>query len=174
MKRGDLVALLLVIELSGCTIVMPPQTTSTPASPDPATSVAADLQLVAKLINEHRKEIGCPVLLWNETVAKVAQAHSDDMVRRNFFSHDNPEGLNAGKRLDRAEVRWVRVAENIAAGQRTPREVYNSWMNSPGHRANIENCALREHGLGLTRGTASLPYGTIMYAWTHDFVTIRQ
>lgn len=173
MKRGDVpVALLLLIELSGCVLAVPPATTTSPP-PSPSSSVTQDIQAVAKLINDHRKDIGCPVLAWNPTVAEVAQEHSDDMVARNYFSHNTPEGLTSGKRMDKAGVRWVRVAENIAAGQRTPRDVYNSWINSPGHRANIENCALREHGIGLTRGSASLPYGTITYAWTHDFVTLR-
>ena len=170
MKKGDVVALLLVLGLSGCLQIIP-QSSSAP--PVPTTSVNDDVREVARLINGHRQAIGCPTLAWNTKVAEVAQEHSNDMVARNYFSHDTPEGASAGKRMDKAGVRWVRVAENIAAGQRTPREVYNSWMNSPGHRANIENCALREHGIGLTRGKPSLPYGTIVYAWTHDFVTER-
>ena len=31
---------------------------------------------------------------------------------------------------------WM-CGENIAAGQRTPEQVMNGWMNSPGHRQNI-------------------------------------
>lgn len=29
--------------------------------------------------------------------------------------------------------------ENIAMGQKSPRDVFVAWMNSPGHRANILN-----------------------------------
>lgn len=39
------------------------------------------------------------------------------------------------------------VAENIAMGQRTTGEAINSWMNSPGHRANILNRGYRRIGV---------------------------
>ena len=32
---------------------------------------------------------------------------------------------------------YVRVGENIAEGQKTVDQAMDSWMNSPGHRANI-------------------------------------
>ena len=44
-------------------------------------------------------------------------------------------------------------AENIAAGQRTPAEVMTAWLNSPGHRANILNCA--SVAIGVGRNSAS-------------------
>jgi uncharacterized protein YkwD len=39
------------------------------------------------------------------------------------------------------------TAENIAMGQRTPREVFVAWMNSPGHRANILNAQYNAIGV---------------------------
>lgn len=173
MKKGDALVALLVLALTGCKIIIPETTSPAPSAARPSSPVSAELVSVAKLINDYRRSVGCPALVWNPVVAKAAQAHSDDMVRRNYFSHNTPEGLTSGMRLDKAGVRWSRVAENIAAGQRTAREVYSSWIKSPGHRANIANCALREHGIGLTRGKESLPYGTVNNAWTHDFVTLK-
>ena len=38
--------------------------------------------------------------------------------------------------------------QNIAAGQQTPEEVMNSWMNSEGHRANILTPEFTHMGLG--------------------------
>ena len=42
------------------------------------------------------------------------------------------------------------VGENIAMGQRTPREVVDGWMNSPGHRANILSSSFAEIGVRNT------------------------
>ncbi len=167
-KGGRTVALLLAVELSACIRVVG---VSSPTQP--TTSVNDEVQSLVTLINHHRRNIGCPALAWNSVVARVAQAHSDDMIRRNYFDHNTPEGASPARRLENAGLRWSREAENIAAGQRTAHEVYDSWMRSSGHRANIENCALREHGIGFTRGRQSVPYGTITNAWTHDFVTLR-
>lgn len=166
---------LLLLCVTGCTRgrvtppAAPPPSRATPA----ITSVEHELRTVADLVNEHRKGIRCPTLAWNPVVARVAQAHSDDMVRRSYFTHNTPEGVTPGQRLSAAGVKWTRTAENIAAGQRTARAVFESWMTSPGHRHNIEDCALREHGVGLTRGPPSVAFGDVTYAWTHAFVTIR-
>ncbi len=43
-------------------------------------------------------------------------------------------------------------AENIAEGQKSPREVFGSWMNSPGHRANILNPSYRDVGVAALAG----------------------
>jgi uncharacterized protein YkwD len=65
---------------------------------------------------------------------------------------------------------WT-YAENIAYGGRwrgTPRALVDAWMDSPGHRANILNPALRHVGIGFRRGS---PTGTIRTSglYTADF-----
>lgn len=170
MKRGDLaVALLTSLMLAGCMMAAAPP----PPAGVPVASVADELEELEELINEHRESVGCKELIWMDPVAAVAQKHSDDMVRRSFFSHVNPDGVTPFQRLERAGVRYQRAAENIAAGQATAEEVLRSWLNSPGHRRNIEDCLMREHGIGLTRGTKTLPYGVFTNAWTHVFVVMR-
>ncbi len=47
----------------------------------------------------------------------------------------------------------IGVAENIAWGQRSTQEVMVSWMNSPGHRANILNPGY--HWIGVAAYTAT-------------------
>ena len=44
---------------------------------------------------------------------------------------------------------WRILAENLAWGQATPRAVFRDWMHSPGHRANLDNCRLRDVGYGV-------------------------
>ncbi|HEX6558874.1 MAG TPA: CAP domain-containing protein [Longimicrobiales bacterium] len=169
MKQGDLiVALMLAVDLAGCMAVVAPR----PPAP-PTTSVNDEVRALVTLINNHRKSIGCPVLSWNSVVARVAQAHSDDMVHADYFSHTNRRGQSSFDRLHAAGIHYVRAAENIAAGQATAREVYDSWMHSSGHRSNIEDCRLRQHGIGFTRGSSSAQFGRVVNAWTHDFVTLQ-
>ena len=168
MRKGDItVALLLGVALTACV----PAGAPVPSAQQPATSIAEEVQQLATLINNHRKAIGCRTLAWNAVLTSVAQAHSDDMVRRNYFTHNTPEGVTPGQRMQAAGIHWTREAENIAAGQATARAVYAAWMNSPGHRENIENCRLLEQGIGLTRGPTNVAFGVITNAWTHDFAT---
>jgi uncharacterized protein YkwD len=56
-------------------------------------------------------------------------------------------------------------SENIAAGQPTPAAVMDSWMHSPGHKANILDCTATQMGLAAANGG---DFGTY---WTQDFGT---
>jgi uncharacterized protein YkwD len=115
---------------------------------------------VARLVNAHRVRMGCPALLWDAAAARAAQAHSEDMARRNYFSHRSPEGQEVDERLRLAGANWRAIAENIAWGQHTAREVVLGWLTSPGHRANIERCIYTRQGVGYADGR-----------WTHVFYT---
>lgn len=119
-----------------------------------------EVEAFVDLMNAHRVEVGCAPLTWNSFVAEVAQAHSVDMVERGFFAHENPDGLSPFERMTAAGIDYSRAAENIAWGYPTGAAVLDGWLSSPGHRANLENCSLTEHGVGL--------YET---RWTHLFRT---
>ena len=44
---------------------------------------------------------------------------------------------------------FTRAAENIAMNGGGAEATVRGWINSPGHRANIENCALTHTGVGV-------------------------
>lgn len=48
-------------------------------------------------------------------------------------------------------ISYRTAGENIAKGQRTPKEVVNAWMNSQGHRANILNSSFTKIGVGYVK-----------------------
>ena len=127
-----------------------------PAGPE----ISADVKEFISLLNAHRVSVGCAPLEWEGRVADVAEAHSEDMVTRDFFSHTNPDGDSPWDRLNDAGISFRLAAENIAWGYTSAEAVLTGWLESPGHRANIENCALTHHGVGLAD-----------WHWTHVFVT---
>lgn len=102
-------------------------------------------------VNAFRSDYGLIPLSRNRTLDRAAQAHADDMARRDFFAHQTPEGVGPAKRVDRVGYHWSRVLENLAAGQPTPREVVDGWINSKtGHREAMLDKAVREIGVGYT------------------------
>ena len=115
---------------------------------------------VLELVNIERNQHGFSPLLWDDRLAAVAQAHSVDMVERNFFDHTNPDGLSPFDRMKNAGINYWYAAENIAAGQRTPEAVINAWMNSTGHRNNILSENLTHIGVGFYE-----------YYWTQVFAS---
>ena len=121
----------------------------------PATS-RNEVAALAEQINRHRRAIGCTALLPDSRLAAVARRHSEDMVRRRFFDHTNPDGRDPFDRLRAAGVRFRAAAENIAQGRSRGRETYEDWIESRGHRHNIENCDYTHYGIGLYRDTWTL------------------
>jgi uncharacterized protein YkwD len=99
-------------------------------------------------INHHRHERGCRPLTWDRRLAAIALRHSQDMARRNFFDHVNPDGLDPFQRMERAGLRYHAAAENLAMGATTGEDVFEGWMHSRGHRRNLEDCVYSRIGLG--------------------------
>lgn len=124
----------------------------------PAAASGDMAQQVEALVNHHRARLGCPALQWDARAAAAAQAHSEDMARRNYFAHVSPDGRSPVDRLRAQGVAFRAVAENIAYGQPTAQAVVQGWLASPGHRQNIENCVYTRDGVGYSNGR-----------WTHDF-----
>ncbi|MER5728220.1 sigma-70 family RNA polymerase sigma factor [Streptomyces sp. NPDC002138] len=136
-----------------------------PRSSAPRPAAAAPQGTVAQviaLVNNERSAAGCGPLKDNSQLRAAAQNHSDDMADRNFFAHTNPDGADPGQRITAAGYSWSTYGENIAMGQQTPASVMDSWMKSPGHRANILNCSFKEIGVGVRQGAGG-PW------WTQDF-----
>lgn len=112
----------------------------------------ASLRELHERVNEFRIIAGCPPLEWHEPTARVAGAHSEDMARRDYFDHVSPEGVDLVDRLLAGGVTWRgSVAENIALTVRGADVVIELWVDSPPHRANLEECTFTHHGLGLFR-----------------------
>lgn len=83
---------------------------------------------------------------WNAALANAALVHSRDMAENKYFSHKAKNGQGAAERALQAGYRWLRIGENIAAGQDTPADVVAGWLSSPGHCANIMNGGFTEMG----------------------------
>ncbi|MFC5804599.1 sigma-70 family RNA polymerase sigma factor [Streptomyces formicae] len=128
-----------------------PKPTPTPQQPDPAPEPPSGgpAQQVLALVNAERAKAGCGPVSANGELATAATGHSADMAARDYFDHTSPDGTDPGDRITAAGYSWSTYGENIARGQQTPASVMESWMNSPGHRANILNCSFKELGIGV-------------------------
>jgi uncharacterized protein YkwD len=128
------------------------------------------------LHNRDRAAAGLPPLKENSKLRKAAVGHSDDMVSRRYFDHDEPDGDDMTDRIKRAGYlrsgdSWS-LGENIAWGTAdlaTPAEIHNAWMHSAGHRANILRRAFREIGIGIVLGNPSVNPADAGATYTADF-----
>lgn len=138
----------------------------------PTTAAAAHPPLDAeeieflRLLNEYRAAHGLPCLSASPTMNAAAAWMSEAMGTEDFFSHDEPSGRSFDERIgDFGHDRWRTAGENIAAGQRTPREVFEAWRASPGHDRNMRRPEFRAIGIGREE----VPGSRYRVYWTTDF-----
>jgi uncharacterized protein YkwD len=111
------------------------------------------------LINQLRHRHGLGSVHSSRNLAKAAQGHSNDMVNRDYFSHDSPSGSSIQTRIGGsgyfAGARNYMYGEIIGGGissAGSPKSVAIAWMHSPPHRAAILTGRFHDLGVGVARG----------------------
>src|SRR3954470_16224223 len=125
---------------------------------------------VVDLINSHRTGMGLVALKVSPTLANAAVWKARHMARYAYMAHDDPAPPVARTVPDRLEAcgypsRTTGWGENIAYGYTTPSSVVQAWLNSAGHRANIENASYRSTGVGAAANASGVLY------WSQEFGT---
>jgi len=92
-------------------------------------------------------------LTLNDKLNAAAQAKANDMVARDYWSHNTPEGNPPWVFFANAGYSYVTAGENLAYGFDNSNDTVVAWMNSPGHRANILNNSFVEVGFGIANSS---------------------
>ena len=132
--------------------------------PEPTPSGNSAQAQVLSLVNEARRSgYNCfegyfgptdPLEL-NSRLNAVAQVQADHLAGGAFFNHFGPGNNTIGDRVNAEGYEWSGIAENIAAGQRTPEEALESWLTSKtGHCGSIMNPDMEELGVGVADGAS--------------------
>jgi uncharacterized protein YkwD len=145
-----------------------------------ASGLSADEQFVLDAVNAERAKGGCAPLSVSAALQQAARAHSDDMAKRDYFNHTDPDGIDVTARAAAAGYGSKYVGENVAAGQNSGQIVmYDAtfgWMNSPTHKMNILTCNYTQTGIALTYDPNDKPTFLVngklvafYYYWTQVF-----
>jgi uncharacterized protein YkwD len=144
--------LLSLAAVACSTVSVPPE----PAPTRPTTTTATQSGPAAEVVsltNARRAAAGCGPLASQAQLTRAAQLHANDMAANNYFAHNSQDGRAPWDRARQQGFTGRGIGENIAKGYPTASAVMDGWMNSPGHRANIENCAYRHIGVGYHAAT---------------------
>lgn len=118
-------------------------------------TVSIESQLLA-IINNIRANEGLDPFNKNTALDIIAEARSNDMISRNYFSHNTPEGKNIFHILQENNVMYAEAGENIQYSSPpdlgTPQVIVDSWMQSNTHRQNLLSGSFSQIGIGIVDG----------------------
>lgn len=143
----------LIASVTVLSLVAPPTAGAQEAScaTDPGwAQIRTDFALdVLALTNAHRATLGLTSLAPSTALTNAATWKAAHMSYYDYFSHDDPHSPARSWDQRIRDCGYEGGAgENIAYGYRTPQEVFQGWLDSPGHRKNIENASYRVLGVG--------------------------
>jgi uncharacterized protein YkwD len=162
-------AIAVVVALAALAAVAAPQaqavTNCTPSS-SWGTNRADLASQIVSLINQYRASKGLSQLTISSTLTASSVWKSLHMAGYGYFAHDDPAPPVSRSAFQRAKdcgfsgTSW---GENIAAGYSTAQSAVNGWLNSPGHKANIETAGFKTTGVGVATNSSGQLY------WTQSF-----
>ena len=123
----------------------------------PPAGVSQEEQQMLNLVNKARADAGLKPLAFDAQLQKVARLKAQDMVNKNYFSHQSPTYGSPFDMMKQFGVSFKTAGENIA-GNQTVERAFNAWMGSPGHKKNILTAGFNLTGIGIVNGSQ---YGKI-------------
>jgi len=115
---------------------------------------------ILDLVNAHRTEIGISKLDKLNIISGVADGHTEYMIENGQISHDNFD-QRAQELMEKAAAKSV--GENVAYGYTTAESVVEGWLNSPEHKAIIENPNFTHFGISTEANTDGRNFFTQMF-----------
>jgi len=140
-------------------IIWPGMVLNIPDNNNASYSTSQYAQQVVNLVNQERAKAGLKPLSQHQTLTVMALDKAKDLYNNRYFDHNSPTYGSPFNMMRLYGIRYSYAGENIAKGQRTPQEVMNAWMNSPGHRQNILNPNYKSIGVAYYNGV-----------WVQEFI----
>jgi hypothetical protein len=95
----------------------------------------------------------------NGALSAAAQAKAQDMVAKNYWSHNSPSGATPWNFITKSGYNYYSAGENLAYGFTNAEDTISGWMNSRAHRENLLNQNFTEVGFGIAPADNFLGHG---------------
>lgn len=112
---------------------------------------------VIRLMNEYRDEQGLPPLGAEHRLMLAAEDRMRHMEDEGYWAHNAPDGMRPFVWVKARAYEYRIVGENLATGFETAALLVQSWMESPGHRANILSADFQDCGVAVIDGSTTGP-----------------
>lgn len=163
MKVNKIIFLLLLISFISCDkdkikSINPMETVEDAIDADHGTASGLTIsEEYMKLVNDHRADLGFARLILDKKISGIIKEHVEAMMKGDVsFGH-------TGFSSRCSQIRDIMGGGNlcgeiVAMGQSDAQKVFNSWMNSSGHRAKIEEGRYTHTGFAYGKSSKGTMY----------------
>jgi uncharacterized protein YkwD len=99
------------------------------------------------LINMYRKENGREILKVNPELEQSATAKVDDMIKKNYWSHNESTDNTVWKFIKDTGFDFSYAGENLAKDMTTDKDIIEAWKLSEKHNKNLLDNNFTDMGL---------------------------
>lgn len=107
---------------------------------------------VVSQTNMERMKAGLAPLKVNELLNAAAQLKAKDMLERQYWAHNSPDGVEPWFFFKKAGYAYQSAGENLARDFMNTSDMLTAWMSSPTHKANILQPKYEEIGVAVVNG----------------------
>jgi uncharacterized protein YkwD len=118
-------------------------------TPTPTLTPEQFREEVIILTNKYRQEQHLKPLTENKLLNQSATLKGQDMIARNYWSHDAPDGTKPWAFFTKVGFLYTYVGENLARDFATPQDAVTSWINSPSHKENLISPKFSQIGVAV-------------------------
>lgn len=149
------------------------------AAPLSAVEPAEVEKAILAATNAYRVKQDRGKLTLEPTLSKIARGHAREMAKRDQYGDDDSNGhiLDGKGPADRAKAggyAFGKLLENVGwnKGHDDPaKTMMQGWIDSPGHRKNLEDADITELGLGAAQGQSGRWYFVQLFGRPHRLQT---
>jgi len=115
---------------------------------------------ILEILNEYRLSKGLSSLSFLDEASEEAIKHNQYMISNEEVSHDY-----FGQRCQNinAKITTTKIGENVGYGFSGAANVVNAWLNSPGHKALIEDAEFSKVGISSLKDDEGKYYFTNIF-----------
>lgn len=148
-----LLALVMIVFLRGQWSDKPISDLLPSPTPAPVLSPEEVKQEIIALVNAERVKNGLNPLEENDLLDKSAELKAKDMLERDYWSHNSPEGVETWIFFKKVGYPYLEAGENQAKNFYDVNSIVDGWMLSPSHKENILKVYYEETGVGVVYST---------------------
>ncbi len=107
---------------------------------------------IIELTNQRRTKEGLPILKEDSILDKAASQKGADMMARNYWAHNAPDGTTPWHFFNEAGYSYRYAGENLARDFVQSEDIVDAWIASPSHRENLFSRRYEDIGVAVIEG----------------------